>query len=101
MKMDFSNKIEENKEKSDEEILTFLSDFWNVIPNENGIIKLYASYKKSEHKDSKGNDFALFIDVRNEVGDILYYPYKLGKVKIWAQYKSTFETQPIWQINVR
>lgn len=46
MKMDFSNKIEEYKEKSDEEILTFLSDFWNVIPNENGIIKLYASYKK-------------------------------------------------------
>lgn len=101
MKIDFTKKIEEFKEKSDKEILTYLSDFWNVVPNENGTIRLYASYKKSEHKDSKGNDFAFFIDIRNEVGDILYYPYKLGKVKIWSQYKPQFETQPIWQINVR
>lgn len=81
--------------------MTYLSDFWNVTPNEDGIIRLYASYKKSEYKDSKGNDFAFFIDIRNEVGDVLYYPYKLGKVKIWSQYKPQFETQPIWQINVR
>lgn len=101
MKIDFTKKIEEYKEKSDKEILTYLSDFWNVTPNEDGIIRLYASYKKSEYKDSKGNDFAFFIDIRNEVGDVLYYPYKLGKVKIWSQYKPQFETQPIWQINVR
>lgn len=101
MKIDFTKKIEEYKEKSDKDILTYLSDFWNVTPNEDGTIRLYASYKKSEHKDSKGNDFAFFIDIRNEVGDILYYPYKLGKVKIWSQYKPQFETQPIWQINVR
>lgn len=101
MKTDFTKRIEDYKERSDEEIITFLSDFWNVTPNEDGIIRLYASYKKSEHKDSKGNDFAFFIDIRNEVGDILYYPYKLGKVKIWSQYKTQFEAQPIWQINVR
>lgn len=101
MKIDFTKKIEEYKEKSDKDILTYLSDFWNVTPNDDGTIRLYASYKKSEHKDSKGNDFAFFIDIRNEVGDILYYPYKLGKVKIWSQYKPQFETQPIWQINVR
>lgn len=101
MKIDFTKKIEEFKEKSDKEILTYLSDFWNVAPNEDGIIRLYASYKKSEHKDNKGNDFAFFVDIRNEVGDILYYPYKLGKVKIWSQYKPQFEAQPIWQINVR
>lgn len=101
MKIDFTKKIEGYKEKSDKEILIYLSDFWNVTPNEDGIIRLYASYKKSEYKDSKGNDFAFFIDIRNEVGDILYYPYKLGKVKIWSQYKPQFETQPIWQINVR
>lgn len=101
MKTDFTKRIEDYKEKSDNEIITFLSDFWKVTPNEDGIIRLYASYKKSEHKDSKGNDFAFFIDIRNEVGDILYYPYKLGKVKIWSQYKPQFEAQPIWQIKVR
>ena len=31
----------------------------------------------------------------------IYYPFNLGKVKIWSQYKKTFEAQPIWQINVR
>lgn len=101
MKIDFTKRIEEYKEKSDKEILAYLSDFWNVTPNEDGIIRLYASYQKCEHKDSKGNDFAFFTDVRNEMGDILYYPYKLGKVKIWSQYKTSFESQPIWQINVR
>lgn len=101
MKIDFAKRIEEYKEKSDKEILTFLSDFWNVTPSEDGTIRLYASYKRSEHKDCKGNYFAFFIDIRNEVGDILYYPYKLGKVKIWSQYRASFETQQIWQINVR
>ncbi|MBR5831033.1 MAG: hypothetical protein IKY79_00285 [Bacteroidales bacterium] len=101
MKIDFTKRIEEYKDKSDKEIMSYLSDFWNVIPNEDGIIRLYASYQKSEHKDNKGNDFAFFIDVRNEVGDILYYPYRLGKVKIWSQYKTSFESQPIWKINVR
>lgn len=101
MKIDFTKRIEEYKEKSDKETLAYLSDFWNVTPNEDGIIRLYASYQKCEHRDSKGNDFAFFTDVRNEMGDILYYPYKLGKVKIWSQYKTSFESQPIWQINVR
>ena len=101
MKIDFTKRIEEYKEKSDKEILAYLSDFWNVTPNEDGIIRLYALYQKCEYKDSKGNDFAFFTDVRNEMGDILYYPYKLGKVKIWSQYKTSFESQPIWQINVR
>lgn len=97
----FTNKITEYKEKSENEILTYLSSFWNVSPHEDGVIRLYASYQKSDHKDSKGNDFAFFTDVRNDSGDILYYPYNLGKVKIWSQYKASFESQPIWQINVR
>ena len=101
MRIDFIKKIAEYKEKSDDEILKFLSNFWNVTPTEDGIFRLYASYQKSEHKDSKGNEFAFFIDVRNEVGDILYYPYNLGKLKIWSQYKTSFESQLIWQINVR
>ena len=101
MQQYFNSKIAEYTTKDENEILAFLSDFWNVIPNSEGVIKLYASYQKSDHKDSKGNDFAFFVDVRNDAGDILYYPYKLGKVKIWSEYKTSFETQSIWQINVR
>ena len=97
----FNSKIAEYKEKSENEILDYLSTFWNVSPSTDGVIKLYASYQKSDHRDNKGNEFAFFIDVRNETGDILYYPYNLGKVKIWSPYRSAFETQPIWQINVR
>ena len=39
MKIDFTKRIEEYKDKSDNEILTFLSEFWNVTPNEDGTYK--------------------------------------------------------------
>ena len=40
----FNSKIAEYTTKNDNEILEFLSDFWSVKPNTEGIIKLYASY---------------------------------------------------------
>lgn len=39
---------------------------------------LVAKYQKARTRDRNGNEFARFVDVRNSVGDILYYPFRLG-----------------------
>lgn len=99
--IDFTRKINEYKYKSDEEILQFLSDFWGIKPDVNGVFSLVSRYKKSETRDKKGNEYAMFVDVRNSIGDILYYPFLLGTVSVWTNCNPKFEKQDYWQINVK
>lgn len=61
---DFSRKIEEFRYKSPKEIIDYLSDFWGVSPDTNGVFTLVGSYRKADHKDKKGNEFAYFEDIR-------------------------------------
>lgn len=99
--IDFTRKLCEYKNKSDEEILQFLSDFWSITPDSNGVFTLVAKYQKAKTRDKKGNEFARFIDVRNSVGDILYYPFRIGPVSIWTNCNPKFEKQDYWQIRVK
>lgn len=101
VKFDFSRKLDEFKSKSDEEILQYLSEYWGIKPDEHGVFSLVARYEKSEKLDRNGNEYAMFIDVRNSIGDILYYPFRLGKVAIWTNCNSKYENQDYWQINVK
>lgn len=47
--IDFTRKLDEYKNKSDEEeILQFLSDFWSIKPDSNGVFTLVAKYQKAK-----------------------------------------------------
>lgn len=99
--IDFARKLYEYKNKSEEEILQFLSDFWGIKSDNNGVFTLVAKYQKARTRDKNGNEFARFVDVRNSVGDILYYPFRLGLVSIWTNCNPKFEKQDYWQISVK
>ena len=55
-RIDFSKKIEEFRNKSNQEKLTFLSGFWEFdIQNEP--FKLIGTYEKADKLDKKGKEF--------------------------------------------
>lgn len=97
----FEEQIAEFKTRSDNEVLEFLSSYWNITPDVKGVLTMVGTYKKADHKDKKGNDFAYFEDIRNTEGDILYYPFGLGKVKLWTACNDKLEKQDIWRISVK
>lgn len=98
----FEEIIEGFKSVSDNDVLSYLSKYWNVSPNENGEFTVIGTYKKANHKDKRGNDFANFEDIRNTDGDILYYPFrKFGRVKLWTACNDKLEKQEIWRITVK
>ena len=97
----FEEQIAEFKTRSDNEVLEFLSSYWNITPDVKGVFTMVGTYKKADHKDKKGNDFAYFEDIRNTEGDILYYPFGLGKVKLWTACNDILEIQDIWRISVK
>lgn len=78
----FEEQIADFKTRSDSEVLEYLSNYWNITPYAKGVLTMVGTYKKADHKDKKGNDFAYFEDIRNTEGDILYYPFGMGKVKL-------------------
>ena len=57
----FEEQIVEFKTRSDSEVLEFLSSYWNITPDVKGVFTMVGTYKKADHKDKKGNDFACFI----------------------------------------
>lgn len=74
----FEEQIVEFKTRSDSEVLEFLSSYWNITPDVKGVFTMVGTYKKADHKDKKGNDFAYFEDIRNTEGDILILSIWVG-----------------------
>lgn len=100
VKKDFSNKIEEFRHKSNKEKLTFLNSFWEFnIQNEP--FKLIGTYEKADKPDKNGKEYGFFINVRNLNGDILYYPFNLGQVRIWVEHKENLIKQDFWLFDVK
>ena len=88
--------------KSDDELISVLARWWNMSEEElKKPFKVIASFKKSSKKDKNNFEYGYFEDVRNLNGDILYYPRRYGRVKIYSVYKEGFSTSEIWQINVK
>ena len=88
--------------KTDEELIAILSRYWKMSAEKlMRPFKVIATFKKSDKKDKKGNDFGFFEDVRDLNGNILYYPQRLGKVKIFSIFKEEFLSNEIGQINVK
>ena len=94
--------IDEIIYRPEKEITDYLSRYWGITPNENGVFAMIGTYKKAAHRDKNGNEFAYFEDIRNTDGDILYYPIrKFGKVKLWTACNDKLEKQDVWRISVR
>lgn len=100
IKKDFFKKIEEYRHKSNQEKLSFLSSFWEFnIQNEP--FKLIGIYEKADKPDKNGKEYGFFINVRNLNGDILYYPFNLGQVRIWVEHKESLSKQDFWLFEVK
>ena len=97
----FENQINSFKNKSDEEIINYLFGYWKINEKtcEDGTFKVVASYHVG--KDKNGYDLGYFMDVRNLNGDILYYPFHLGSIKIYVSHNDAYTKEPLWQIRVR
>lgn len=87
--------------KTDDELIRILSHYWGAVVNLNKPFKVIATYKKASKKDINGREYGYFEDVRNLNGDILYYPNKLGKVRVFSLHRDSFLTNEFWQVNVK
>ena len=88
--------------KTDDELIRILSHYWGISAEDlNKPFKVIATYKKASKKDVNGREYGYFEDVRNLNGDILYYPNKLGKVRVFSLHRDSFLTNEFWQVNVK
>lgn len=89
-------------QKNDDELIEILARYWKMSEEDlRKPFKVIASFRNSGKKDKYGDEFGYFEDVRDLNGDILYYPYRIGKVSIFAKYRESFNSSDVWQINVR
>ena len=97
----FATKIEGFKNKTDKEVLDYLFKFWELdSQGDNGIFKVVASYQKAG-TDKYGRDYGFFVDVRSLNGDILYYPFRLGQIRIYTRHNESYMREKLWQIGVK
>lgn len=68
--------------------------------SENGTIRLIGTYEKAEKPDKNGNEYGFFINVRSPKGDILYYPFRLGQVRIYSPHKEHYQNSEFLQLEV-
>lgn len=87
--------------KSDGEWIRILSRYWKIDEvNLMRPFKVLAKFKKSPKNDKNNREFGYFEEVRNLNGDLLYFPMRLGRVRIWSQYRKVFDNDEFWLINV-
>lgn len=90
--------------KSDEEVIKILARWWRMSKDDlMKPFKVIASFKKADKKDKNNRAYGFFVDVRNQNGDILYYPMprKYGRVSIFSLCKERFLSSEFLQINVK
>ena len=98
----YEDVIDEIISRSEKEITDYLSRYWGIVPDENGVFTVIGTYKKADHKDKNGKEFAYFEDIRNTDGDILYYPIgAFGKVKLRTACDDKLEKQDTWKISAK
>lgn len=97
----FQEQIKQFFAKTDKEILDYLLQWWEMDSvSENGTIRLIGTYEKAEKPDKNGNEYGFFINVRSPKGDILYYPFRLGQVRINSTHKEHYQNTEFLQLEV-
>jgi hypothetical protein len=87
--------------KTDFEIMEYLSNYWEIDGfSENGTIRLIGAYEKAELKEGE-KPYGFFDNIRNQHGDLLFYPENIGRVKIRYFHKDEFLRFPLWNIQIK
>lgn len=99
---DYSEKIIEFKSYPISERFDYLVRYWKVEESvkNNNTIQLVGKFSKSKTKDKNGNDYGYFVNIRNLNGDILYYPFGLGEVQVWAPFRPILQQSEFWLIKL-
>ncbi len=101
MYIDFKEKIKEYSDKSENEILQHLFNYWGVEYSGQPFKLIIGGYEKGTSKDKFGNEIGFFKEVRSLEGDILYYPYRAGLVNVLAMHKPYFINGGYWLVDVQ
>ena len=97
----FQEQIKQFFAKTDKEILDYLLQWWEMDSvSENGTIRLIGTYEKAEKPDKNGSEYGFFVNVRSPKGDILYYPFRLGQVRIYSTHKEHYQNTEFLQLEV-
>ena len=98
----FKSRIDLYKGKPDKDVLNYLYNFWQLdgTPNGDGTFWVVASYQY-RGKDKNGFDCGYFVDIRGLNGDLLYYPFRLGRIQIYTTHKEFLTKKPLWKICVK
>src|SRR5690606_36183254 len=99
--IDFKERIRQYSDKSDNEVLQFLFNYWGSEISEQPFKLIVGNYEKSHKPDKNGNEFGLFQEVRSIQGDILYYPFRLGLVSLFTMHKPNISSSDYWLVDVR
>lgn len=99
--LDFKEKLNQFADRTDDEILSYLFHYWNIEYSGQPFKLIVGGYEKSLKKDKNGNEFGFFQEVRSLKGDILYYPFRLGLVKLFTMHKPTISGNEYWLVDVR
>lgn len=85
---DYKSTVEKYKSMNKEERLYFLLNYWKIEEclRPDNTFQLVGTYEKAAYKDKNDKEIGFFVDIRNLNGDILYYPFGLGRVKVFAGY---------------
>lgn len=99
--IDFREKIRQYSEKSENEVLQYLFNYWGFEISEQPFKLIVGNYEKSSKPDKNGNEFGFFQEVRSSKGDILYYPFRLGLVSLFTMHKPNISSNDYWLVDVR
>jgi hypothetical protein len=99
--LDFKEKTKQFINKTDEEILQYLFNYWGFEISEQPFKLIVSNYEKSHKPDKNGNEFGFFQEVRSIQGDILYYPFRLGLVSLFTMHKPNISSSDYWLVDVR
>ena len=99
--INFSDKIREFQNKTDKEVIAYLLQWWEIdVLADSNTIRLIGTYEKADKPDKNGNEYGFFGNIRSPKGDLLYYPFRLGQVRIYSPHKDHFQNSDFLQLEV-
>jgi Domain of unknown function (DUF3883) len=99
--INFSDKIREFQNKADTELIAYLMQWWEIdVLADSSTIRLIGTYEKADKPDKNGNEYGFFGNIRSPKGDLLYYPFRLGQVRIYSPHKDHFQNADFLQLEV-
>lgn len=88
--------------KSPEQRFDYLVKLWHAesAVKNGSSLQVIGSYKKADKLDRNGKEFGFFEEVRDLNGDVLFYPFNLGPVRIFTPHRPSLLNEKYWLITV-